>query len=233
MSFYLRLRNLPIRIARRISTFNRCSFWTAAAGSIAEQPLPPGFSIQWLDLQQLQELVEHPENPLDQMHLQILRNTTAECVAVFYDKELAGLTWTITGDVPGEFNHDGDPRSMLPIHLPVGTAFLFGVFVMAPYRGQRLYPAMVAEISSVSRPRGIQTLLITTECSNLRALKSVRRMGFNEIGRTTLIRVGRLVWSNYPSELLSGPIRVGRYAGDTYANGNPVSKETDEPSARI
>jgi ribosomal protein S18 acetylase RimI-like enzyme len=214
MSFYLRLAYLPSRLLRRAATFNRCSFWTSAISDVACTPLPVGYRVQWLSLDRLQELAEQPASPLGPAHIEILETTAAQCVAIFHGDELAGFAWMTTGDVPGDLNHDGNPQSMLPIYLPPGTAFLFGVLVMPPHRGRRLYGAMVTEIATVAPSHGIERLLVTTECSNYRALKTVRRMGFQELGRTTLLRVGPLVWTHYPKQLSEGTVRVGRYAGD-------------------
>ncbi|WP_345684742.1 GNAT family N-acetyltransferase [Novipirellula caenicola] len=217
MPLLTRLRYLPYRITRRILTLNISCFLEAKIEAIQSEPLPADYQFEWLTVARLNELRENPKNSISGAWNSLLEIHQAECVVVRADEVVVGLAGVKTGMVSGELNHDGDLRTKLPIELPADMAYVFGVHVVPRYRGKRLYAAMVSLIAERVSECGGKRLLLTTECSNFRALKSVRRMGFTQVGRTVLVRAGRICWANYPNENQIGDIRVGRYAGDISA----------------
>ncbi len=198
-------------------TCNIACFLEVKIDAIQVNALAAEYQFEWLTAARLMSLLENPENSISDAWMSLVENEQSGCLVVLVDGVVVGFAGVTTGTVPGELNHDGDLRTMLPIELPADTAYVFGVHVVPRHRGRQLYAAMVSLIAERMSECEVQRLLLTTEFGNFRALKSVQRMGFKEVGRTVLIRAGRLSWAKYPKGNLIGDIRLGRYAGDTSA----------------
>ena len=204
----------PYRVVRKLATANINCVFARNAAEIRFTPWPVRFRFEELSVERLRLLADSPDNPFDDTQRQLLEQQTACGFAVFDGDAIAAYAWVAVGDVPAEFNEDGNPLTQLPLFLPPGCGYIFNVFVVPAYRGQRLYGAMMSQLAETMQGRGITRLIVTTEGSNFRALRSVRRMGFEELGRAMLFRVGRFCWARYPAQPLAGDLRLGRYVGD-------------------
>jgi ribosomal protein S18 acetylase RimI-like enzyme len=137
--------------------------------------------------------------------------------AILDGHALAAYAWLATGDLHAGFNHNGDLRAGLPVYLPPDTGFIYNVFVTPSYRGRRLYGSIMSELAKRIRSRGVTRLILTTDAMNENSLKAVRRMGFRDLGRAWLFRVGPFSMARYPPSPVFGSARFGKYAGDLRA----------------
>lgn len=213
MPFLTRLKQFPYRVMRRFAIASQTLFFGCEIVSLSGVPCPEGLVVvQWTEGDLRQHLGE--EHYLDESHATWLRDGRAICFAVMDEEKLAGFAWIALGDVPGEMNHDGHPGTQLPLFLPDDTGFVFHVFILPAYRGRRLYAVLMSYAAEQLPDHGVRKLLLTTECRNRSALRSVIRMGFREVGKAWLFKVGPLYGTGYPDQPFFGEVRTGRYAGD-------------------
>lgn len=137
-----------------------------------------------------------------------------KCFAAFHSDCPAGFAGVGFGDIPGEMNHDGKPETGLPIQLADNAAYVFQVLVLPDHRGRRLYAAILSYMADRLQSDGIETLVLTTEGYNHRALKAVDRMGFQNVGRASLFRFGPVCRASYSTLPATSGFRLGRYVGD-------------------
>ena len=189
MPLLARLKQLPYRVMRRIAIANRTLFFGCDLASLSHFPCPEGLTVvQWTEDDLRQHLGE--ENYLDEGHAVWLRDDQAVCFAVMDGERLAGFAWIAHGDVPGEMNHDGHPDTQLPLFLPDDTGFVFHVFILPSYRGRRLYAALMSSAAHQLPNRGIEKLVLTTECTN-RSATSQRRSDGLSPSRSCVVDQGR------------------------------------------
>ena len=219
MSFLTRMKQLPYRAMRRFAIANQTLFFGCELAHLSGAPCPKGLVVvQWSEGDLRQHLAE--EHYLDESHTVWLRDDQAICFAVMDGERLAGFAWIALGDVPAEMNHDGHPDTQLPLFLPDNTGFVFHVFILPSYRGRRLYAVLMSHVAQQLPTRGIDRLVLTTECTNRSALRSVGRMGFREVGRAWLIKVGPICSVGYPEQPFFGGVRTGAYVGDLHERIN-------------
>ncbi len=206
---------LPYRVVRRFAIANICCFFAAEFDDLHSISLPDGMVFRELSAPMLDKLCSaYPEILGDDL-CSFIESDRARGFAVFDGDSLVSFLWTAIENIPGAINHDGHLATQLPLYLPDGMGYVFSVYVMPNHRGQRLYGAMISELSNRLRSEGFRSLMLTTEGSNYRALRSVQRMGFRLLGRSMLFGIGTRTWAKYPSQPLPGGIQFGRYAGDT------------------
>ncbi len=209
-----RIVYLPHRVMRRFAIANVCCFFAAKLGDLHATNLPDGMVFNELSSPMLDNLCDDYPAYFGDEHRSLLESDQARGFAVFIGESLVSFLWMAAENVSGTNNHDGHPATQLPLYLPDGIGYIFNVLVMPKYRGRRLYGAMVSELSKQLSSDGFTGLMLTTEGSNHRALQSVRRMGFQFLGRSMLFGIGGFTVAKYPSQPMSGGIQFGRYAGD-------------------
>ncbi|TWU39462.1 GNAT family N-acetyltransferase [Novipirellula artificiosorum] len=214
MNTLLQMCYLPYRAMRRIATANICHFLAVELDKLEVTPLSEGLTFEEVTPSRLPSIIQENPELLDDNLIDLIQKSIAHCYVVLENKQVVAFSWLATGNVPAEFNHDENPNTQLPFKLPSHTAYIFNAYVSPPYRGKRLYGAMMSGISSRMSGSRILRLVMTTEASNHRALRSVRRMGFRTIGRSMLFGVGKFCVAYYPRHLSAWGIYLGRYEGD-------------------
>ena len=177
-----RISWLPYRVMRRYATANVCCFFAAEFGDLSTPHLPEGMAFTELTPTKLGALSDEYPELFSSEQAGFLEQSQARGFVVLDDGKLASFLWLAVEDIPGSMNHDGHTSSQLPLFLPDRMVYLFRVFVLPKYRGRRLYGAMVSELSSQLRAEGFTRIMLATDGSNYRALRSVRRIGFQLIG---------------------------------------------------
>tara|TARA_A100001391_G_scaffold148373_1_gene105817 strand:- start:1085 stop:1738 length:654 start_codon:yes stop_codon:yes gene_type:complete len=214
MSIASRLVYLPYRVLRRFSIANVCCFFAAEFSDLEATDLPDRMVFTELTPSILIALCKNYPEKFGFEHQELLKNEQTRGFAVFDGESLASSIWMAKGNIPGEINHDGNNATQLPLYLPNGMAYVFSVFVLPEYRGRRLYSSMISQLTKLLSSQGFTRLMLTTEGSNHRALRSVRRMGFQFLGRSMLFSIGGFTVAKYPPQPMSGGIQFGRYKGD-------------------
>ena len=211
------LRWLPYRAMRRLAVANICQFYQSPIDQMPRTPIPDGYTIDSCSSDRLRSHAHALEYQIPERDLEMLDAGHARCFTAFQANSLAGFAWVAFGDIPGRMNHDGKPETGLPIQLSDDAAFVFQVLVLPAYRGRRLYAAIMSQMADQLQTDGIQTLVLTTEGSNQRALKAVDRMGFQNVAQASLFRLGPLCRAKYPTLPNEIGFTIGRYVGDDTA----------------
>jgi GNAT superfamily N-acetyltransferase len=84
----------------------------------------------------------------------------------------------------------------LSIHMQAGEAYIWDCVTLPAYRGQRLYPALLAYILDDLSAEGLQRIWIGTDLVNVASQKGVALAGFQplvDIG-TTRTATGHSIW---------------------------------------
>ena len=208
------LRWLPYRAMRRFAIANICQFYQSPIDQMPRTPVPDGYAIESCSSDRLRAHTHELGYQIPERDFEMLDTGHAKCFAAFHADSLAGFAWVAFGDIPGDMNHDGKPETGLPIQLADNAAFVFQVLVLPAYRGRRLYAAIMSQMADQLQTDGIQTLVLTTEGSNYRALNAVDRMGFQNVGRASLFRLGPIHRATYPKLPEISGFKIGRYVGD-------------------
>lgn len=210
------IRWLAYRVFRRFAIANVCHFYQSPIDTMPRTPTPSEYEISSCSSKRLREHSSELDYVIPERDLGMLDAGAAKCFAAFQADSLAGFAWVAFANIPGEMNHDGKPETGLPIQLSDDTAFVFQVLVLPAYRGRRLYAAIMSQMADQLQTDGIQTLVLTTEGSNHRALKAVGRMGFQNVGQASLLRLGPLCRATYPTLSETNGFKLGRYVGDKH-----------------
>jgi ribosomal protein S18 acetylase RimI-like enzyme len=214
MNLLTLIRYLPYRVIRKIGTADISHVFGVECSQLRNTALPAPFRFAQLNVEELRALIgQHPQL-FDESQVRQLTIERINCFAIFNGQIVAAFAWLATGNIPAEFNHNGDLLAGLPIEMPDDTGYIYNVFVMPEYRGQRLYGALVTGLAHFVLDRGITRLLLTTDTTNHSSLRAVRRMGFQDLGRAWLFRLGRLSIASYPPSPVFDSVRFGRYTGD-------------------
>ncbi len=213
----LSLRWLAYRVMRRFAIANVSHFYHSPIDKIPRTPIPNDYEIYLCSSARIRNHESELNYTIPAKHLGMLDSGEAKCFAAFQADSLAGFAWAALGNIPADMNHDGKPETGLPVQLADDAAFVFQVLVLPAYRGRRLYPAIMSRMADELQRVGVRSLVLTTEGSNLNALRAVERMQFRYVGQTSLFRIGPLRIARYPVLPSDIGFTIGRYVGDETA----------------
>jgi ribosomal protein S18 acetylase RimI-like enzyme len=82
------------------------------------------------------------------------------------------------------------------IHLQKGEAYIWGCETLAAYRGQRLYPALLAYMLAALQADGMHRVWIGADADNLASQSGLTRVGFQPIADAMIESspAGRRLW---------------------------------------
>ena len=96
------------------------------------------------------------------------------CYAGFHGDEIVTYGWvTFDEETIGELG--------LTARMRAGESYIWDCATPPPYRGKRLYPALLAHILSVLAAEGIRRAWLGTDADNLPSQKGVALVGFQPI----------------------------------------------------
>lgn len=220
MQLLNQIRYLPYRVIRRIGTADISRVFGIATGDLQAVSLEAPFSFEEVTSERIGELIESDPQFFNIAQATELDCDNIFCFVIFHKNKVATFAWLATGDVAAEFNHNGDLRAGLPVFLPLDTGFVYNVFVTPDHRGKRLYSAVMKELASRMKERGVTRLILTTDATNTSSLKALHRMGFQDLGKAWLLRVGPFSMARYPSSPVFQTVRFGKYAGDLWSRNS-------------
>lgn len=96
------------------------------------------------------------------------------CYAGFHAGEIVTYGWVT-------FDEEGIGELGLTARLRMGEAYIWDCGTPPIYRGQRLYPALLAHILSVLAAEGISRAWLGTDADNIPSQKGVALVGFQPI----------------------------------------------------
>ncbi len=96
------------------------------------------------------------------------------CYAASVEGALAAYGWV-------SFKEEGIGEIGLRIHLALGEAYIWDCATLPAYRGQRLYPALLAYIIRELYNEGLHRIWIGADTGNLASQKGMALVGFRPI----------------------------------------------------
>jgi ribosomal protein S18 acetylase RimI-like enzyme len=96
------------------------------------------------------------------------------CYGAWFDGTLAAYGWVT-------FDEERIGELGLRVRLGSGEAYIWDCATLPAYRGQRLYPALLAHITRTLRAEGFRQVLIGAETDNLASQQGFRLAGFQPV----------------------------------------------------
>ncbi|WP_052888774.1 GNAT family N-acetyltransferase [Thermogemmatispora carboxidivorans] len=105
-----------------------------------------------------------------------------QCYVAYLEggKTLASYGWI-------SFNHEEIGELELTIRLRPGRAYIWDCATLPPYRGRRLYPALLVSIARVLQEQGLRRLWIGADASNYASRRGIEVAGFQAVADVTCI----------------------------------------------
>ncbi len=100
--------------------------------------------------------------------------TGRQCYAGRVEGRLATYGWV-------SFGEEGIGELGLSIHLPEGEAYIWDCVTLPAYRGQRLYPALLAYIVRELQRAGVRRAWVGTDTDNIPSQIGVALAGFQPV----------------------------------------------------
>lgn len=130
-----------------------------------------------------------------------------QCFVARLESEIAAYGWVSRrNEYIGEQERD--------IKLQADEAYIWDCATLPPYRGQRLYSALLSQMLSALRDNGVRRVWIGTAVSNRASLRAFANAGFQPLIGLTYARLFRLrfLWisdqPDAPRELVAGARRA-------------------------
>ncbi|MBX5451990.1 GNAT family N-acetyltransferase [Thermogemmatispora sp.] len=109
-----------------------------------------------------------------------------QCYVVYLNegKILASYGWV-------SFDQEEIGELGIRIRLSAGRAYIWDCATLPPYRGQRLYPALLIYIARVLQRQGLRRLWIGADANNTASRRGIEVAGFQAVADVTRIAVSR------------------------------------------
>lgn len=211
------IRFLLYRVVRRIGTADMSCVFGIKTNQLHTPELGDEFQFVEITSRNIAEMCEAYPGFFDDSQAEQLATNQFFGFAVLQQNALAGFAWLGIGSIPAESNHNGDGRTGLPVDLPPDTGYVYNVLVLPEFRGRRLYGSIMGKLAQRMQSRGVSRLILTTDVMNTSSLKALHRMGFQQLGRAWLFRIGPFSMASYPPSPIFDTVRFGKYTGDTRA----------------
>jgi ribosomal protein S18 acetylase RimI-like enzyme len=140
--------------------------------------------------------------------------TGRRCYAGYVEGKIAVYGWVT-------FDEERIGEIGLSIRMRAGEAYIWDCATLPPYRGQRLYPALLACMLDDLSARGLRRIWIGTDIDNVASQKGVALVGFQPIIGIGITRTvaGHSLWARKQTgaseqdaldarQMLLGPLEV-------------------------
>ena len=140
--------------------------------------------LQWrfLDKSQLFELARNPNNGLAESFVQSALEKGDECYGALDGEALACYGWY--SNKPTEIDNG------LTLHFNPDYTYMYNGFTHPKYRGKRLHAIGMNRALREYLRRGFKGLISCVESHNFSSLQSVYRLGYQDIGRVVVLKIG-------------------------------------------
>lgn len=135
-----------------------------------------------LDADDLNSLSSDPDFSITPQFLKDAAKPSVQTVVATLNDNVIAMCCFAQGKVPSRLNVGGTKFHGIEIHLPANSSYLFKVYVKGEHRGKRLVSQML-QFAFHSEDAGIsQSMVTTTEFSNIAFKNAVERLGFRNVG---------------------------------------------------
>ena len=158
--------------------------WLHTHDFLPAKPVP-GAECRVLGAADIARLSTIKDFNIDQRLVKDFKEHGFDCIAMFVNNELAGLTLFAGSHLPAHYNRPDERFKGLDIVLPPGTRCLFKAVVLPKFRGQRLHSAVVRYAIDHFGKDTVHTLVSTCDTANKAYLSSSLDQGFERVGKFT------------------------------------------------
>jgi GNAT superfamily N-acetyltransferase len=115
--------------------------------------------------------------------------TGRRCYIASIEGRLAAYAWV-------SFDEEAIGELGISIHLQAGDVYIWDCETLAPYRGQRLYPALLAYVLAELQAEGVYRAWIGADADNLASQSGLARVGFQPVADAMIepSSTGRRLW---------------------------------------
>jgi hypothetical protein len=223
------LGELAYRAAQRAITLDITRVMVLDRDSLCAPPTPNGFSFGFLTAQDIRRYADDPASGLSSDLAARIDGQHDLSYAALSGDRLASYIFLALGSIEGEHNRGRQPGSGVAISFAPDVAFVYKGFTAEAFRGQRLYPCCLAGVLDELAPRGIRSLLITTDWTNSAALRACRQIGFCDLGPLWRFGRGKAMFTAPPQRAKLRGIRFDRHANVHYridaADASPLQPD--------
>ena len=226
LSFGIRALSYIYRLSQKLITLDITHLMILKSESLRTLPqLRNDANLSVLTPSQVRQFAADPSNELDAALARRIEIGNDMCVAAYCGDRMAAYAWYAQGSIEASYNQGRTVHSGTAISFPSHMSFLYKAFTHPDFRGQGLYKHVNKYALEQLNHEGIDTILATTDWSNLPALKSCYGLGFQHLGNIWRMGFPGLVSGVYPNTAKKMQIRFGSKAS-TLQRKN-VRKEQD------
>ena len=169
-------------------------FWLEVE-QLGQMPAAPDdLECRFLSAQEIRAFAQEPANDLSADMAERIERGRDFCFAVLDHGKLATYCWFAVETIEAE--HNGGAA----LSLPPDVSYVYKAYTLPAFRGQRLDGMAKSLAFRALAERGIRKLVATVQWTNWPSLRSMRRMGFAELGFMYVIGPRRWSWRHYPKK---------------------------------
>ncbi len=101
------------------------------------------------------------------------------------ENQIAAISFFAAKSILPRHNSGGNPFRGIGLQLPSDTRYLFKVFVTPEFRGSQLFADIITYALVYFSDDRVNTIITTTDISNLAFLKSTMWLGFTRVGKAS------------------------------------------------
>jgi hypothetical protein len=198
--------------AQRVITLDVTRLLLLEAHRLRPPEIDPRYEFRFLDVNDLEPLVDDPANRLSRALLERLTGGRDHCFAAMDGPRPAAYVWIAEGSIEAEQNRGRTPASGVAASFGDDAGFVYHAYTLPSYRGRQLSPACLALALAGLAPRGITRLWTTTDWSNQSFRAACRKLGAVDCGSIWCLGRGDSVLKLVPRRAAAAGIRLGRRA---------------------
>jgi L-amino acid N-acyltransferase YncA len=192
--------------------------WLEAAALPSAIEANSDFDFRFLTADELAHFASDPANEFDTAFANRASSGHDLCfAAIAKHGQLACYSWYALGSIEAE-HHLGVAMS-----LPGDVVYMYKAFTHPDFRGRKLYGTIVATALRSLASRGVTKLITSIEWTNFASLRSCQRLGFESLGRLSIIGPQQYRISFTPHAARSRGVRFWRSA-DVQQRNSPRSQ---------
>lgn len=170
--------NFLYRVIKRLIALDMTHILVLNTDDVFLFPSVEGCSCRMLNTKDITLLSHVAEFSIDQQFIKDFKFSNISGIGGYVDGKLAGICFFTTGNVDARHNSGGRAFRGIALRLPVGTQYLFKVYVRPEYRGRHLTGEMVNHAINEFSPGAVKAIVTTTDIENHAFSNSVNKIGF-------------------------------------------------------
>lgn len=192
------------KILNRVSRADITRVLMLDTRTVAVVPNDAGVKCQWIDIKGIEALVHDEDFKISRGFVDDFKRLGFRGVSASADGVVVGVLFLVPDSIAARHNSGGAPFKGIGLDLPDSVFYLFKVAVKPQSRGKKINAAMISFAINQLDSDTLDTLVTTTDWTNLAFLKSVENYGFKRFGFASEFVVRGRHYYQLPTLKLSG-----------------------------